>query len=169
MSPTEPDAAVPSTAMTDHDRRTRLARIAEHQRAVAVAMAGHRLDRVLETRLTAGRLHALVVLDTQGPQPAGDLARALGVSAATTTGLVDGLVRDGFVERHADPDDGRSRVIHATPAGVQAWRDAILGPTAIEGDVLSRLSDDELALLERASAVLRRVVTEVTEGDGTAV
>ena len=57
----------------------------------------------------------------------------------------------------------------ATPAGVQAWRDAILGPTAIEGDVLSRLSDDELALLERASAVLRRVVTEVTEGDGTAV
>lgn len=155
--------------MTDPDRRALLARIAEHQQAVAVATVGHRLDRMLDTRLTAGRLHALVVLDTRGPQPAGDLARALGVSAATTTGLVDGLVRDGLAERHSDPEDGRARVIHATPAGVQAWRDAILGPTAVDGDVLSRLSDDELALLERASAVLRRVVTEVTESEGTDV
>jgi DNA-binding MarR family transcriptional regulator len=144
-----------------------LGRIAENQQAIALAMATHRLQRLLDTRLTAGRLHALVVLDAQGPQPSGDLARTLGISAATATGLVDGLVRDGLAERRADPDDGRARVVHPTDAGVKAWRAAILGPTAIDGDVLDRLTDEDLDLLLRATEVIRRAVTDVTGGAAT--
>lgn len=145
-----------------HDRESLLAQIAENQQAMALAMVRHRLQHLLEVRMTAGRLHALVVLDATGPQPAGDLARALGISAATATGLVDGLVRDGLAERRPDPADGRARIVHATEAGVAAWRDAILGPTAIDDDVLSRLTDDDLATLLRASTALRRAVTDVT-------
>lgn len=145
------------------DRDALLARIAENQQAMAMAMVKHRLQRILEVHLTAGRLHALVVLDAHGPQPAGDLARALGISAATATGLVDGLVREGFAERRADPDDGRARIVHVTEAGVAAWRDAVLGPTAIDEDVLSRLHGDDLQVLERATSALRRAVTDVTE------
>lgn len=145
------------------DRDALLADIAENQQAMAMAMVRHRLQRILEVHLTASRLHALVVLDAHGPQPAGDLARALGISGATATGLVDGLVREGFAERRADPDDGRARVVHATKAGIAAWRDAVLGPTAIDQDVLSRLSDAELELLARATSTIRRAVTDVTD------
>ena len=142
-----------------------LARIAENQRAMAMAMVEHRLQRILQTRLTAGRLHALVVLDAHGPQLAGDLARALGISAATATGLIDGLVREGLAERREDPSDGRARVVHATEAGIAAWRDAVLGPTEIDADVLDRVSDDELELLARATGIIRRAVTDVTGPD----
>lgn len=144
------------------DRDGLLAHIADNQQAMALAMVRHRLERLLEGRLTASRLHALVVLDSTGPQAAGDLARALNVSAATVTGLVDGLVREGLAERRPDPADGRARIVHATSAGIQAWRDAVLGPTAIDDDVLARLTDDDLRLLSRASDVMRRAVTEAT-------
>lgn len=149
--------------MTDPERSALLAEIADNQQAMALAMVSHRLERLLETRMTAGRLHALVVLDVHGPQPAGDLARALGISAATVTGLVDGLVRDGLAQRRPDPADGRARVVHTTEAGVAAWRGAVLGPTAIDDEVLSRLSGEDLQLIARATEVIRRAVTDVTE------
>lgn len=148
--------------MAEPDRAALLAAISENHQAIATSMVRHRLQRLLDTHLTAGRLHALVVLDAHGPQPAGDLARALGLSAATVTELVDGLVRDGLAERRPDPDDGRVRVVHATEAGAATWRDAVLGPTAIDDGVLAHLSDEDLALLGRAAAVLRRAVTDVT-------
>lgn len=151
--------------MAEPDRAALLAAIAENQQAMALTMVKHRLQRLLDTHLTAGRLHALVVLDAHGPQPAGDLARALGITASTVTGLVDGLVRDGLAQRRPDPDDGRSRVVHATEAGVNAWRDAVLGPTAIDEDALSRLSGEDLQLLVRATEIIRRAVTDVTDPD----
>lgn len=149
--------------MAEPDRANLLAAIAENHEAIAATMVKHRLQRLLDTHLSAARLHALVVLEMHGPQPAGDLARALGVSAASVTGLVDGLEKAGFAERRPDPDDGRSRVVHATATGVAAWRDAVLGPTEIDTGILDHLSDDELALIARAAAVLRRAVTDVTE------
>lgn len=148
------------------DRDALLAHIAENQQAMALAMVRHRLQRLIDVRLTAGRLHALVVLDAHGPQAAGDLARALNVSPATVTGLVDGLVREGLAERRPDPADGRARIVHATPAGVQAWRDAVLGPTAIDDDVLARLTDDDLTLLSRATDAILRAVSDVTGETG---
>jgi DNA-binding MarR family transcriptional regulator len=148
--------------MATSERAALLARIASDQESMAMAMITHRLERLFANKLTAGQLHALVVLDTAGPQPASDLARALAISGATATGLVDRLVRDGLAERRPDPDDGRARVVHVTAAGVAAWRDALLGPTAIDKDVLARLSDDDLRLLARATEVMRRAVSDVT-------
>lgn len=144
------------------DRDALLAQIAADQQAMATAMVRHRLQRLLEGRMTASRLHALVVLDVHGPQAAGDLARTLGVTPATVTGLVDAMVRDGLAERRPDPDDGRARVVHATGAGSAAWREAVLGPTAVDDDILRRLSDDDLTLLARATRILSTAVTDVT-------
>ena len=151
--------------MATTERDTLLAQITSHQEAMVLAMVAHRLQRIVSVRLTAGQLHALVVLDTEGPRPASDLARALGISGATATGLVDRLVRDGLVERRPDPDDGRSRIIHATPAGVEAWRAALLGPTSIDEEVLSRLTDDDLRLLAQVTETMHRAVTDITAAD----
>lgn len=43
-----------------------------------------------------------------------DLAEHLGITAASTSALVDRLVRSGHVERHADPNDRRGVILTAT-------------------------------------------------------
>jgi len=46
-----------------------------------------------------------------------ELARALGVSRATMTGLLDGLESAGLVERGIHPEDRRKMRVHMTPKG----------------------------------------------------
>ncbi|MBV8898760.1 MAG: MarR family transcriptional regulator [Verrucomicrobia bacterium] len=48
---------------------------------------------------------------------AADLAECTGVSRATITGLLDGLERDGLVERLSDPEDRRVVRVKLTPQG----------------------------------------------------
>jgi DNA-binding MarR family transcriptional regulator len=45
------------------------------------------------------------------------LAQLEGISQPTATKLVNGLERDGLVQRAADPADGRGRLVRLTPAG----------------------------------------------------
>lgn len=144
-------------------RQALLEKFAADQQAFALAMARYRLEQLLDQQLSAAQLHALVILDTLGDQPAGHLAAQLQVSAASATGLVDRLVRDGYAERHRDPNDRRSRLIRATSAGRAAWRTALLGPSALDSAVLNSLSNEELQLLSRASAVVRSAVSTAAE------
>ncbi|MFV0254336.1 MAG: MarR family winged helix-turn-helix transcriptional regulator [Beutenbergiaceae bacterium] len=139
-------------------RQRLLEQLAATQQTFALTMARNRLEQLLNQHLSAAQLHALVVLDTLGDQPAGELARQLRISPATVTGLVDRLVRDGYAERHPDPHDGRSRLIHATDGGQQAWRQALFGPSALDSAVLANLSEEDLQLLIRASTVVRSAV-----------
>jgi len=65
------------------------------------------------------------------------LSSRLMVSNGNVTGLVDAMVRDGLVERRANPADGRSALISATAAGAalfarmapahQGWIDGLMG------------------------------------------
>jgi DNA-binding MarR family transcriptional regulator len=48
---------------------------------------------------------------------AADLAERTGVSRATITGLLDGLERDGLIERLSDPEDRRVVRVKLTPQG----------------------------------------------------
>jgi DNA-binding MarR family transcriptional regulator len=49
-----------------------------------------------------------------------DLAAMLSTDRPYTTLLVDDLERRGLVERTVDPDDRRSKIVTATPAGIAA-------------------------------------------------
>jgi len=68
--------------------------------------------------LSEGRFILLFLLDAaeQGLPP-NLLAERAGVSRATVTGLVDGLEREGLVERRAELADRRSLAVCLTPAG----------------------------------------------------
>ena len=67
--------------------------------------------------LTMAQYRALVVLSYQGDQRVADLADDLGVNSSTVTRLIARLSRKGFVERVADPTDGRATRITVTTAG----------------------------------------------------
>ncbi|MBV9391815.1 MAG: MarR family transcriptional regulator [Ktedonobacteraceae bacterium] len=66
-----------------------------------------------------GRFNLLMLLKhcpSDHDTPA-ELAQKTGVTRATISGLLDGLEKDGFIERRTDPQDRRTVQVHLTPAG----------------------------------------------------
>lgn len=79
-------------------------------------------DRLARDGLTVSRAGVLWQLRRHGPVTQRALADALGVSARTVTGLVDGLVETGFVTRRAHPTDRRATLVTFTPRGSRVVR-----------------------------------------------
>ncbi len=67
--------------------------------------------------LTISRATLLWTLRRIGPCPQRDLAGALGVTARTVTGLVDGLAASRLVTREPHPRDRRATLVTLTTAG----------------------------------------------------
>jgi DNA-binding MarR family transcriptional regulator len=65
---------------------------------------------------------AMRMLDALGPVNTNTLAHALRLDASTVTRQVTALEGQGFVERRANPADGRSSTIALTPQGRQSMR-----------------------------------------------
>jgi DNA-binding MarR family transcriptional regulator len=104
-----------------------------------------RSDRPLSRTAVA----ILAFLRDHGAQRITALAVAESVAQPTMTTLVTRLERDGYVSRHADPDDGRAALIELTDSGrevlerFRAERAALLeGPLAnLDEDTRARLAD----------------------------
>jgi DNA-binding MarR family transcriptional regulator len=73
-------------------------------------------------RLTVSRASVLWQVRYRGPSTQRVLADALGVSARTVTGLIDGLVTTGFVTREPHPTDRRATLVTFTPHGARTVR-----------------------------------------------
>lgn len=79
------------------------------------------LDRYLaHLGISEGRFVILMLLnrDSQTGISPSAIAEKAGVSRATVTGLIDGLERDGMVERAQDPGDRRSITVKLTDKGM---------------------------------------------------
>jgi DNA-binding MarR family transcriptional regulator len=63
------------------------------------------------------RMRLLRVLQQEGDRTMTQLAVSLNVAQRRITSLVLGLAEDNFVERHPNPDDGRSSVVSLTASG----------------------------------------------------
>jgi DNA-binding MarR family transcriptional regulator len=108
--------------------------------------------------ISAPRLSALSVLVFAGPRRVGELAEAEQVEPPTMTRLVDGMERDGYVVRAADPDDRRAVIVRATGKGVRALRKGRAQRVEALAEGLRSLSADQLAALARGVDVLEQVV-----------
>jgi DNA-binding MarR family transcriptional regulator len=91
---------------------------------VKVQRLGKSVSALLSTDLeahglTEGKFYVLVYLHCQtdggdlSASPS-DIADGLGVTRGTITGLLDGLERDGYVERQHDTDDRRALTVTMT-------------------------------------------------------
>ncbi len=111
--------------------------------------------------LSTSELHSLRHLrdDPLGPV---ELARALGVTSAAASGIVDRLVSHGHAERRPHPDDGRRTQVVITESG-RAEAVTMLAPmfralATLDGS----LADDERAVVERylrgATAAIRELM-----------
>ena len=69
--------------------------------------------------LTHPQIHALLHLGHDGGLTMGELARRIGVTEKTVTGVVDRLERESYVQRERHPTDRRVVRVCLTPKGQQ--------------------------------------------------
>ncbi|WP_439693773.1 MarR family winged helix-turn-helix transcriptional regulator [Curtobacterium sp. SP.BCo] len=95
-----------------------------------------------------------------------DLAEELEITAASTSALVDRLVRSGHVERHADPNDRRGVILTASGGSMRQVLQVIdqLDSRAIEA--AEHLSHDDMAVIVSFLEQMVRVVDDVDAVDG---
>ena len=140
------------------------AEAAEHQLAVHRAAARQRSAPLMSTALTMQQLRAVLLVDLEGPLTGHALAERLGVSTATTSGLVDRLVEHGVVARTEDPADRRVRRVALTEAGARTVRELADAGRAMSDHLLLQLDVEDLRALVRGLAAVRAVVEREREG-----
>ena len=101
-------------------------------------------------------------LDEIDPTTVNDLARHMGVTAATMSLAIDRLERKGYVVRARDAADRRRVHVRLTSAGVRV-RDAasVLDPPRVEA-LMARLTEEERSIAIRGLALLAEAAARVS-------
>ncbi|MGH8282805.1 MAG: MarR family winged helix-turn-helix transcriptional regulator [Gammaproteobacteria bacterium] len=98
---------------------------------------------ISERGITTPQLICLQSLQEQGPMTTGKLARAISLSSATVTGILDRLERRGLVTRERRPEDKRRVVVAVTAMGVAAAETAPSHLAKRFTTALARLPEDD--------------------------
>jgi len=142
-----------------------------------ILYAGDLLDRIEQGILggygmSHGRFCLLVLLEEAGSEgcSAADLAEEAVVSRATITGLVDGLERDGYVTRVANPSDRRAVRITITAAGQERLAEVFPVVLRRVSRVMTVLNATERrTLVELLCRIQTRAKTEAEEPELTGI
>ncbi|OLT39721.1 hypothetical protein BJF86_07760 [Serinicoccus sp. CNJ-927] len=115
----------------------------------------------LPADLTLRQLQVLTLVRHTPGITGQDLAGHLGVTTATTSGLVDRVVGKAWVEREHDPADRRRVLLRLTAEGEELLA-GLEVPTRLGRQlVLDRLTDAELADLARLVQRMRDVAVAI--------
>ena len=129
-----------------------------------VLFAVDRTNPIFSVNLTMQQLKVLWLLSAQDGIGSQDLARQLGVTPATLSGIVDRLVAQGYAARTEDRDDRRVRRISLSPAGRAAMEEIMDSGTRTQRRLFDRLDDETLEMivtvLERITAAARAEALE---------
>jgi DNA-binding MarR family transcriptional regulator len=111
-------------------------------------------DKIASLGLTHGQFFMLVALFEEDGMLPSQLADKTALDRPTTTGLLDRLERDGWIERRLDPTDRRTLRVHLTSKARQARQAVISIFEETNGQFLSRFSPEEWKLFQ---SFLRRL------------
>jgi DNA-binding MarR family transcriptional regulator len=152
------DSRVDAVDVLDALRRYRTAETSAQRRAREALGIGENALLALRALLDAEKAGRTV--------NAKDLAEQLDITAASTSALVDRLVRSGHVERHADPNDRRGVILTATGASMHHVMRVLdqLDSRAVEATEL--LSGREMAVIVAFLDQMVRVVGDVDPASG---
>ena len=119
-----------------------------------------RLRQEADAGLSPSLTAALATLERHGQLTPSRLAEIERIQRPTVTRLIATLEKDGLVEREADPEDGRSCRVLITKEGSALVKKLRSRKNAYLSKRLRNLDDDELEILERATAILERVLED---------
>ncbi|MFL6113988.1 MAG: MarR family winged helix-turn-helix transcriptional regulator [Catenulispora sp.] len=116
-------------------------------------------DRLRPLGASVARLRALRMLALEdGPMRMRDLSEMLGIAARTATAIVDGLERDGLVERVRHPEDRRAFLLVLTDAGRVHHQQAEGTDARALADATGKLDPQEREQLRMLLAKIRAAV-----------
>jgi DNA-binding MarR family transcriptional regulator len=127
---------------------------------LAITRTSRRLRQEASPGLSPSLTSALASIDTHGPLTPSELAKRERVQRPTATRLVARLEELGVVQRAADPQDRRSSLLSVTPGGHALMEELRQRKTAYLAHRLEDLDPDERATLDRAAAILERLLED---------
>ena len=107
--------------------------------------------------LTWSQTVALSRLEKAGPLTTADLARAESVKPQSMGATLAELEREGLVERHPHPTDGRQVLFALTAEGVEARRKRSAAKQKWLLAAMARLDPDERETLVSAATLIKRL------------
>jgi DNA-binding MarR family transcriptional regulator len=130
--------------------------LGDHNLGVLISVLNRVVDDAVMAALAVEhpdvrRAHVAVfeMLDPGGSRVA-DLARRARMSRQAMGELVDDLQHLGYVQRRADPSDGRAKLVVLTEKGQAAAAQGIAAVVALEASWVTCLGDDTARLLREA-------------------
>jgi DNA-binding MarR family transcriptional regulator len=127
---------------------------------LAIVRVARRLRQEAGTELSPSLNTALATIDRHGPMTPSEVAVRERIQRPTVTRLLDKLSAAGLVVRTPDPGDRRSSLVSITPAGHALMEELRTRKTAYLARRLEELDPEERATLERAAAILEKVLAE---------
>ncbi len=119
-------------------------------------------DRVLASlEISNSSGYALLHLERMGPGTRqSDLARQIGITEASLVRTLQHLERAGLVERVADPEDGRAKMLHLTRQGGTLAGRIDTRLKELRNELLEGIADSELETTARVLDVVARRIGE---------
>lgn len=107
-------------------------------------------------RADRARRMLLSAVGSQEPATLNDVAKVVGRGAPAVSRAVDALVRSGFIDRVADPNNRRRLAMRLTDEGREFLTRP--SPSGMLAGKLGRLAPSEVRAIERAVEILERAV-----------
>ncbi len=95
----------------------------EMSKLIPKLMRGIKTGIFRHAHITHGQIVILMNLYGTGENKVGTLAKALGVSAPTVSGIIERMVKQGYVQRIASLEDRRCVIISLRPKGERIIKD----------------------------------------------
>ena len=125
-----------------------------------ISRMARRLRQEAGADLTPSQTAALATIEKHGPLTPSELANRERVQRPTVTRVMGRLEEAGLITRAADPTDRRSSLVSISPEGRALLAAARSRKDAYLSQRLDALDDDDRATLDRAAAILERMVKE---------
>nr|BEL00912.1 MarR family transcriptional regulator [Dehalococcoides mccartyi] len=111
---------------------------------------------LLETEITMPQLRVLLLLHLNGPLSMGIISKKLCIGLATLTGIVDRLVKQGFVERETPPDNRRVVICHLTEKGNAHYESLWQFTTGKVAELLDGVDNEDLSVIRNGFCILEK-------------
>ncbi len=138
----------------DDERERVVSHILEIDQRVYRYLQRQQTPHWAEIDLTMPQLKVLFLVGGPEPMPNSRVAKALGMTLSTTTGVVDRLVAQGLIQRLEAPNDRRVVLLKATPKGAALLEKLLSSGLGYFRQILDRLNLDELRTVSRALDLL---------------
>lgn len=118
------------------------------------------INELTSGTITPPQIFILIYLNKMNELRMTDIARYLSVTTAAATGLVDRLVKGGYVQRVYDPSDRRIIKVKLTPKGIDVVKKILMNKVLRIKEIFGKLSagdrEDYLRVLTRIKGVLEQ-------------